>query len=246
MVKGKTVFITGSNRGIGKAILEEFVSSGANVIAHARKETPEFLNLINVLSNKYNVEIYPIYFDFSKPEEIKAELKKLYISKKNIDILVNSAGAYYSGLYAQTSLEKMREIMEIDLFAPYQITQIILKIMTRQKKGSIVNISSIAGIDMTPRTIAYSCAKSSIIAFTKTIAAEYGQLGIRCNAVAPGLIDTDMIKNHSDQELEYFDKLTTLKRTGLPLDVAKTVKYLASEDSSFINGQVIRVDGGLK
>ena len=246
MSKEKNVFITGSNRGIGKAILEEFASSGANVIAHARKETPEFLNLINSLSNKYNVEISPIYFDFSKPKEIKEELKKLYISKQNIDILVNSAGTYYSGLYSQTSIDKMREIMEVDLFAPYQITQIILKIMTRQKSGNIVNIASIAGIDMTPRTIAYSCAKASIIAFTKTIASEYGQLGIRCNAVAPGLINTDMIKNHSKEELNYFDKLTTLKRTGLPSDVAKTVKYLSSEESCFINGQVIRVDGGIK
>ena len=136
--------------------------------------------------------------------------------------------------------------MNIDFFVPFQITQIILKIMVKQKSGVIINMSSIAGIDMTPNTIAYSSAKASIIAMTKNIASEYGQLGIRCNAVAPGLINTDMIKNHTEEEIEYFNQLVTLKRQGIPEDVAKVVKFLASDDASYINGQVIRVDGGIK
>lgn len=246
MLNRKTVFITGSNRGIGKAILEEFAAADFDIIAHARNETPAFVASIQEVVNKYGVKIDPIYFDFLNQEDVKQKLKKLYLSKKQVDVLVNSAGAYYADMYSQTSIDKAREIMEIDFFAPYQITQIILKIMTRQRCGSIINISSIAGIDMTPRTIAYSCAKAAVVAFTKTIAAEYGQFGIRCNAIAPGLVDTDMIKSHSKEELEYFEKLTTLKRVGLPSDVAKTIRFLASDDASFINGQIIRVDGGIK
>lgn len=246
MLNSKNVFITGSNRGIGKAIVEEFAKNGANIIAHARKETTEFIEFIKTTENKYKIEITPVYFDFNDEEQIKSELKKLYLSKINVDVLVNSAGAYFSGLYSQTSLNKLKEIMNIDFFVPFQITQIILKIMVKQKSGVIINMSSIAGIDMTPNTIAYSSAKASIIAMTKNIASEYGQLGIRCNAVAPGLINTDMIKNHTEEEIEYFNQLVTLKRQGIPEDVAKVVKFLASDDASYINGQVIRVDGGIK
>lgn len=245
MLNGKTAFITGTNRGIGKAILEEFAKSGANVIAHARKETPEFVSLLDSVKADHHVEITPIYFDLSKTDDINEKMKGFYLSKQRVDILVNSAGIYHSALYSQTSIDKAREIMETDFFAPYQITQVILKMMIRQKSGSIINISSIAGIDMTPRTIAYSCAKASIIAFTKTIASEYGSFGIRCNSIAPGLVDTDMAKGQSKEQLDYFEKLTTLKRKGNPSDIAKVVKFLASDESSFITGQNLRVDGGL-
>lgn len=245
MLNGKTALITGTNRGIGKSILEEFAKSGANVIAHARKETLEFVSLIDSLKKEYQVEITPIYFDLRNSDEIKEAIKGVYLSKRPIDILVNSAGIYFSAPYSQTSIEKLQEVIQIDFFAPYQITQIILKIMTRQKSGSIVNISSIAGTDIGSQTIAYSCAKASIIAFTKTIASEYGVLGIRCNSVAPGLVDTDMTKNHSEEQLAFFDKLTALKRKGTPSDIAKVVKFLASDESAFITGQNIRIDGGL-
>lgn len=245
-MNNKTVFITGSNRGIGKSIVEEFAKLGANIVAHTRKDSFEFQEFVKQIRDKYKVEVNSIFFDLSNENEIKTELKKLYISKSKIDVLVNSAGTYFSSLYSSTSIDKLKEIMNIDFFAPFLITQIILKIMIRQKCGSIINISSIAGIDMTPNTVAYSSAKAALIAMTKNIASEFGQFGIRCNSVAPGLISTDMIKNHTQEELDYFNKLVSLKRTGVPEDVAKVVTFLASDNASYMNGQVVRVDGGLK
>lgn len=245
MLKGKNAFITGSNRGIGKAILKEFAQNGTNIFAHSRKETPEFIQMISQMSEKYNVQITPVCFDMTDYESMKNALKTIILSKTPIDILVNNAGVANVSMFGQISISKIKEIFEINLFSQMALTQLVLKSMTRQKSGSIINISSVTALIMSEGQSAYSTSKAGLITWTKNIAAEYGRYGIRVNSVSLGLINTDMSKDLNEDELKYFKERTVLGRIGEVEDAAKAVKFLASSDASFITGQNIRVDGGL-
>ena len=245
MLKNKTVLITGSNRGIGKAIVEEFAKNGANIIAHARKETPDFLNNLENLKNKYDVEVQPVYFELTNSEEMKSALKPLIVSKSPIDILVNCAGVAHVSMFSQTPISKIKEIFDINYFAQLEIIQLILRKMTRQNYGNVINIGSVTGLITSEGQIPYSTSKLSLMHATKNLAAEYGRFNIKFNAVALGLVNTDMMKNLNDDEKKYFEDRTIMQRFCEPEEAAKVVRFLASDDASFINGQIIRVDGGL-
>ena len=145
MLKGKTAFITGTNRGIGKAILEEFAKNGANIIAHARKETPEFIRMISEFSQKYGVDIIPVYFDLSDKETMKLAIKDLYSKKIPINVLINNAGVTHNTLFQMTPEKILREEFEINVFSVYLLTQYLLKIMLNNTPCSIINMSSISG-----------------------------------------------------------------------------------------------------
>lgn len=245
MLKNKTVLITGSNRGIGKAIAEEFTKNGANIIAHARKETPDFLNNLENLKNKYDVEVQPVYFELTNSEEMKLALKPLIISKSPIDILVNCAGVAHVSMFSQTPISKIKEIFDINYFAQLEIIQLILRKMTRQNYGNVINIGSVTGLITSEGQIPYSTSKLSLMQATKNLAAEYGRFNIKFNAVALGVVNTDMMKSLNDDEKKYFEDRTIMKRFCEPEEAAKVVRFLASDDASYINGQIIRVDGGL-
>lgn len=245
MLKNKTVLITGSNRGIGKAIAEEFAKNGANIIAHARKETPDFLNNLENLKNKYDVEVQPVYFELTNSEEMKSALKPLIISKSPIDILINCAGVAHVSMFSQTPISKIKEIFDINYFAQLEIIQLIMRKMTRQKFGNVINIGSVTGLITSEGQIPYSTSKLSLMQATKNLAAEYGRFNIKFNAVALGVVNTDMMKSLNDDEKKYFEDRTIMKRFCEPEEAAKVVKFLASDDASYINGQIIRVDGGL-
>ena len=245
MNTSKTALITGTNRGIGKAILEEFAKSGINVIAHYRNKNIIFEKYLKTLSDKYNVEIYPIHFDITDSESMKEEIKKLFKNKIKIDILVNCAGKSHGGFFQTTPILKIKEIFEVNLFSQMELTQLVLKFMVKQKSGSIINISSVSGYDLKAGNSAYGTSKAAMIAWTKTLAAECAPIGIRVNSVAPGIIDTDMFNEMELKAKEAVIKSSSLGRLGSPDEVAKTVLFLATEDSSFITGQTIRVDGGI-
>lgn len=245
MLKNKTVLITGSNRGIGKAIAEEFAKNGANIIAHARKETPDFLNNLENLKNKYDVEVQPVYFELTNSEEMKLALKPLIISKSPIDILVNCAGVAHVSMFSQIPISKIKEIFDINYFAQLEIIQLILRKMTRQNYGNVINIGSVTGLITSEGQIPYSTSKLSLMQATKNLAAEYGRFNIKFNAVALGVVNTDMMKSLNDDEKKYFEDRTIMKRFCEPEEAAKVVRFLASDDASYINGQIIRVDGGL-
>lgn len=242
----KTAIVTGTNRGIGKAILTRFAEHGADVFAHARTKSEEFEAYCKSLEGKYGVTITPVYFDATNDEEMKACVKTITSVTKDIDILVNNIGVVKSAnLFQMTKIEEMREEFEVNFFAQMLFTQYISRIMMRKRKGSIVNISSCAGMDGNTGMLQYVSSKAAMIGATKRLAIELGSAGIRVNSVAPGLTDTDM-GNQMKQELEE-ETLNHLvfKRKAKPEEVADAVVFLASDMATFITGQTLRVDGGM-
>lgn len=241
----KYALITGSNRGLGKAIMKELASSGINIWAHARKETPEFLQLMDEIRETYKVDVCPVYFDMTDEEGMKAAVRQIHSSKKPVDILVNNAGVASVSMFGQTPISKIKEVFEVNLFGQMALTQLILRLMVRQHSGSIINISSVTALIMSEGQISYATSKSALITWSRNLAAEYGRYGIRVNSLSLGLMNTDMKAGLNEDEIKYFKERTVLQRIGEPEDAAKAIKFLASDDSSFITGQNIRVDGGL-
>jgi 3-oxoacyl-[acyl-carrier protein] reductase len=246
LLQGKTAIVTGSNRGIGKAILETFAKNGAFVFAHARRETEEFLAFIKELEETYSVTIVPIYFDAKKEEEISKAVKEIVAFKKDIDILVNNLGVVESvSLFQMTPIQAIRDEFEVNFFSQLLFTQYISRLMVRKKKGSIINISSVAGIEGTTGMLSYVAGKGAMISATKRLAIELGSYNIRVNTVAPGLTDTDMGGMMNEQlEAETLNRLI-FKRKAKPEEIANGVLFFASDLSEFVTGQVLRVDGGM-
>jgi len=247
LLKNKTAVVTGCNRGIGKKILEVFSENGATVFACARTFDSQFESFLNEIKNKFKNEIIPVQFDLGNENQIKEAANKILLSKKPIDILINNAATIHTALFQMTSIKKLKEVFEINFFSQTIFTQYILKSMIKNKKGNIIYISSTSGIDGNEGRSAYSSAKAAIIAQAKALSREVGVHNIRVNAVAPGLTDTDMMKkNTQEQIIKEVTSRTSLKRVGKPDEIANVVLMLSSELSSFITGQVIRVDGGMQ
>jgi 3-oxoacyl-[acyl-carrier protein] reductase len=166
-------------------------------------------------------------------------------SKTPVDVLVNNAGIGYSALFQMSALDKLKEVFEINFIAPFILTQYIAKLMVRQKSGSIINISSIAGIDGACGRSVYGSSKAALMCTTKVIAAELGDYGIRANCIAPGLTDTEMLSGMPKEAISEILQNSSIKRIGKPSEIADVAVFLASDSASFITGQVIRVDGGV-
>ncbi len=245
MIK-KNVFITGTNKGIGKAILLEFAKEKANIFAHTRKETPEFISLLEDIRKKYDITVTPVYFDMLDTQKMKDEIKNLYKNKVHIDILVNNAGMALLGLFQMMSITKVKEVFNVNFFSHLELTQLVLKSMTKRKSGCIINVSSISGIDLKEGNTAYGSSKAAISAWTKVLSKELARFNIRVNAIAPGIIDTDMTASIEQGSKEDSSINFLMNRKGTPKEVADVVLYLASEKASFINGQILRIDGGEK
>ena len=246
LLKGKTAVLTGCNKGIGKALLEVFAKNGANIWACVRHSNEKFADYIKDVAEKSKVTIKPVYFDLANEGQIKEGLKTIRASKMPVDILVNNAGSIHTALFQMTPLEKMKELFEINYFSQMLLAQSITKIMTRQKSGNIINISSSAAIEGNEGRVAYASSKAAIIASTKVMAKELSMYNIRVNAIAPGLTETDMMKASTSKDaLEYTLKRICLRRVGRPDEIANAALFLSSELSSYITGQVLRVDGGM-
>ncbi len=244
LLEGKTAVITGCNRGIGKAVLETFVAHGAGVFACTRRETAAFSEFTRLLSEKHSVTIIPLYFDASNTTELKTAVKQIAASGLPVDVLVNNAAIGYNALFQMSPPGKLKEVFEINFFSPFILTQYLVKFMVRQKSGSIINISSTAGMDGNEGQSVYGASKAAMICWTKVIAAEFAKSGIRANSIAPGMTGTDMILCIPEV---IRGKIPTggVKRIGQPSDIAATALFLASDLSAHISGQLIRVDGGL-
>lgn len=245
LLKGKNVIITGTNRGIGRAMLEEFAKNGANIWAHARELTPEFETMCIETANKYGGSIRPLCFELTNYDAMKGAVKQIVSSKNPVDVLVNNAGITYNALFQMSQINKVKEQMEVNFFSPYIFTQFVLKIMLKNNSGSIVNIASIAALDGNSGKSAYGASKAALIVMTKAIAEENGRNGIRANCIAPGIIETEMINVMPDYIIQDYEKASDLRKIGNPRDIAKTAVFLASDLSSHITGQIIRVDGGM-
>ena len=246
LLKNKTVVVTGCNRGIGKKILEVFSANGATIFACVRNITEEFKTFLNGIKKNFDNKIIPIQFDLNDEGQIKEAASNILSSNLSVDILVNNAATIHTALFQMTSIKKLKEIFETDFFSQTLFTQYILKSMIKKKSGSIVYISSSSALDGNEGRSAYSSAKAAMIAQAKVLSREVGIYNIRVNTIAPGLTDTDMMKKNTPKELvdEVISRIS-LKRIAYPEEIAKVALLLSSDLSSYITGQVIRVDGGM-
>ena len=246
MLKGKTAIITGAKRGIGNSLLKLFSKNGANIIACIRKEDADFKKECEDLEKKYQNRISCFYFDLNNEEDTKNNILEILKQNIEIDILVNNAGEITTSLFQMTTTSNLKKIFQINFFSPMLIMQLVLKNMIRNKKGSIINISSSAAFEFNAGRSAYASSKSSISTASQVIAREVGSHNVRVNIVAPGLTDTDMLKNSSKPEvIEKKTNEISLKRIANTNEIAKAILFLASDMSSYITGEIIRVDGGL-
>lgn len=244
LLAGKKALVTGSSRGIGKEIAKKFLREGACVWGICTKPSAakEELEALAKENGVTFVEMYANAADANLWQEtIKAALKEA----GSFDVLVNNAGITKDGLSFRMKKEDFTNVLDINLTSAFLASQIISSDMIRQRKGSIINMTSIVGIHGQGGQVNYSASKAGLIGLTKSLAKETGSRGVRVNAIAPGYIKTDMTEVLSDELKESMVASVPLKRPGEPEDIANTALFLASDLSTYISGQVIGVDGGM-
>ena len=240
----KVAFITGATRGIGRAIALELANEGYNIALNYRTEN-EALETLKKEISELGVECYPVQGDVSKAEDSERMTKEIIEYFEQIDVLVNNAGITKDKLIQRMKEEEFTDVINVNLVGTFNITKNVIKYMTKKRYGKIINLSSVVGISGNAGQSNYAASKAGIIGFTKSIAKELASRNITANAVAPGFIQTDMTNVLKDEVKEAIEGTIPLKRLGTAEDVAKVVKFLASEESSYITGQVINVDGGM-
>ena len=244
LLKGKNVIITGGSRGIGRGIAEKFAEQGANIaftcikMSDASLELAKNLQKIGVKAKAYESNAA----DFDAAIKLAEDVLNDFGS---IDVLVNNAGITKDNLLMRMSEEDFNDVMKINMNSVFNNTKAVLRQMLKQRSGSIINLSSVVGVKGNAGQSNYSSSKAGIIGFTKSVALELGSRNIRCNAIAPGFIETEMTKALSNDQVNDWAESIPLKRTGQVEDIANTSLFLASDMSSYITGQVINVCGGM-
>ena len=244
MEEKKVVVVTGASRGIGKEIALKYAENGYNVA-------------INYVSDKTNVEELEKEFkekaaealivkaDVSKSEQVQEFIKAVIEKYGKIDVLVNNAGITRDMLLMRMKEEDFDKVIEINLKGTFLVTKEVVPYMMKKRDGKIISLSSVVGVTGNAGQCNYSASKAGIIGFTKSIAKELASRNIRANAVAPGFIDTDMTNVLSDEVKENINKQIPMRRMGTAREIANVVYFLGSEESSYITGQVINIDGGM-
>lgn len=242
-LKDKTAIVTGSARGIGKAIAEKLAQAGAKVVINDINEESA-KNTAEEISKKYSVETLYYACDISKEDQAEKLIQVCKEKWGKVDILVNNAGITRDTLLLRMTKEQWDQVININLTGTFLCTRAAFKIMMNQRSGVIINISSIAGENGNVGQANYSASKAGVIGFTKTVAVEGAMRGVRCNAIAPGFIQTAMTDAIPDKIKEKMIESIPLKRAGLPEDIANCVLFLVSDLASYITGQIIDVNGG--
>ena len=236
----KTVFITGSSRGIGWGIAKAFAQAGANIVLNGRKEIPaEKIAEIEA----FNVKCISICGDISSFEDAGHMIKECEDTLGTIDILINNAGITKDQLLLRMKPEDFDAVMDINLKGTFNMTQQVLKKMMKKRAGAIINLSSVVGLIGNVGQCNYAASKAGVLGFTKAVAREVAPRGITCNAIAPGFIKTDMTNELNDKVKEQMEGQIPLKSFGTVEDVANAALFLAK--SEYITGQVLNVDGGM-
>ena len=244
LLEGKTAIITGGSRGIGKAIVEVFAKHGANV-AFTYSSSAESAKTIEDEVSKEGVKVKCYKSDasnFDDAQNLAADIHKEFGS---IDILINNAGITKDNLLMRMSEEDFDRVIEVNLKSVFNMTKAVQRVMLKQRKGSIINMSSVIGLKGNAGQSNYAASKAGVIGFTKSMAIELGSRNIRSNAIAPGFIVTEMTENLGEETIKKYYETIPLKRGGTPEEVANTCLFLASDMSAYITGQVLNVDGGM-
>ncbi len=244
MEENKTVFVTGGSRGIGKEVALKYAENGYNVVINYVSSRTNVEELKSEFESK-GVKALVMQADVTDKEAIEEVVKKAIEEFGAIDVLVNNAGITRDNLLMRMSEEEFDKVIEINLKGTYIVTKAVTKYMMKKRKGSIINLSSVVGVAGNAGQCNYSASKAGIIGFTKSIAKELASRNIRSNAVAPGFIETDMTAVLSDEVKENIHNQIPLKRMGTAREVANLIYFLGSDESSYITGQVINVDGGM-
>ncbi|MBW9156120.1 3-oxoacyl-[acyl-carrier-protein] reductase [Clostridium tagluense] len=244
MLKGKTAVVTGASRGIGRAIALKLAKLGANIVVNYRSSAGAVQEVVKEIE-ALGAKALAVQCDISSYSDVENMMKKCVEQFGSLDILVNNAGITKDGLLMRMKEEDFDSVIDINLKGAFNCTRHVSAIMLKQRSGRIINISSVSGLTGNAGQVNYSAAKAGIIGMTKAVAREFASRGVTCNAVAPGYIQTDMTDSLSQKVKEAVLSGIPLKRLGMPCDVANAVAFLASEEASYITGQVINVDGGM-
>ena len=240
-LKDKTAIITGGGSGIGLATANAFCKEGAKVVLFGRRK-----DKLEKAAEKIGGLALPIQGDMNKNDDLDRLINETLDNFKGIDILVNNAGIFNGAPLHEISDSQWDALMDINIRSVFQITKRVLPVMMAQKKGSIIHISSILGLIAVPQVAAYNVSKGALNQLSRSIAVEYGSYGIRSNSICPGLIETDMTADlmQDDSLMQEWSKEYPIGRFGKPDDIASACLYLASDESSFVTGAVLPVDGG--
>lgn len=243
-VKGKNIIVTGASRGIGREIARTLAQNGANVAftfassVEKAKELETELSKSGIKAKGYQSNAA----DFQAAQDLVENVLKDF---DTIDVLVNNAGVTRDNLLMRMTEEHWNEVMDTNLKSVFNMTKAVQRTMLKNRKGSIINMSSVVGVKGNAGQANYAASKAGMIGFTKSIALELGSRNIRCNAIAPGFIETEMTDKLDEKTVQGWRDAIPLKRGGQPADVANLVMFLASDLSAYITGQTINVDGGM-
>ena len=244
LLEGKTVIITGATRGIGKGISELFAKQGANIAFTYRSSDEKAKALEDELSaNGCKVKGYKSdASNFEAAQQLAVDVLEEFGS---IDVLVNNAGITKDGLLMRMSEDDFDRVMDINMKSVFNMTKAVLRPMLKQRKGSIINMSSVVGVKGNAGQANYSASKAAINGFTKSTALELGSRNIRCNSIAPGFIETEMTEALAEEQIQEWRNAIPLKRGGTSEDIANSALFLASDMSAYVTGQVLHVCGGM-
>lgn len=245
MENRKIALITGGSRGIGRAICLELAKEGMDIVFSYQKGAGEAEETA-LLCREYGVRVLPLQADVAKPEDCSILVQKaLEFSENQIDVLVNNAGITRDNLLLRMSDEQFQQVIDTNLTGTFYMMREVSKTMLKKRKGRIINISSVVGIKGNPGQVNYAASKAGVIGMTKSLARELAARKITVNAIAPGMIETDMTKALPQNAREEILNSIPMKTMGQPQDIAKAVAFLAGEGGQYITGQVLSVDGGM-
>lgn len=240
----KVALITGGTRGIGRQIAVTLAKEGFDIAINYRKENEDLIETKKLVETQ-NVKCFTVQGDVSNFEDAERMTKEIIEKFNHIDILVNNAGITKDMLLMRMKKEDFESVIDVNLVGTFNITKNVIPYMMKNRSGRIINVSSVVGISGNAGQTNYSASKAGIIGFTKSLAKEVGSRNILVNAIAPGFIETQMTDILKEEVKKEISKNIPLKRMGTVQDVANVVKFLTSEDSSYITGQVINIDGGM-
>ena len=244
MLKGKVAVVTGGTRGIGNAIAQKYAENGANLAIIATKDNEKAQAAIEELKkNGTDVKLY--LCDIKNADQVTSVSEEILADFGGVDIVVNNAGITRDNLLPGMSIADIDDVIDINLKGTMYVTRSFIRNFIKRKGGNVINISSVVGLMGNKGQANYAASKAGIVGFTKTVAKEYGRKNIRCNAIAPGYIATEMTAQLSEAQTDELKKQLPLARLGMPEDIAELALFLASEKSSYITGEVIKVDGGM-